>query len=187
MEQLLTGLLDYSSMSQDELRPEPVKLKKVLFDALTILEADISAKHAVITVEDSPHIVSAHPATTVAITANLISNALKFMPPDIQPQIRIWTEEVRNTPSDEAAASTPYIRLSIQDNGIGIDQKYLDKIFGVFERLHGKEKYPGSGLGLAIVKKGAERMGGRVGVQSELNKGSHFWIDLPKASGSWLE
>ena len=165
-------------MNQAELPSEPVKLRKVLFDALTLLESEITAKHASVNLEDSPHTVAAHPATTVHIISNLISNALKFTRADVQPQVRIWTEEIANP---EGGGANRVVRLSVQDNGIGIDPQHLHKIFGVFERLHGKEHYPGSGLGLAIVKKGAERMGGRAGVKSEPGKGSRFWIDLPKA------
>jgi PAS domain S-box-containing protein len=198
MDHLLAGLLEYSAMTQAELRPEPVEFRKVLFDALTLLESDITAKSASVKVEDSPHTVSAHPATTIAITANLISNALKFIPSGVQPQIRIWTAEAgephlkaangqasalgTGAPTPAQAGRPRFVRLNVQDNGIGIESQYLEKIFGVFERLHGKEDYAGSGLGLAIVKKGAERMGGRVGVESELGKGSKFWIELPKTT-----
>jgi signal transduction histidine kinase len=71
--------------------------------------------------------------------------------------------------------------VSVRDNGIGIAPQYLEKIFGAFERLHGKQTYAGSGLGLAIVRKGAERMGGGAGVESEIGKGSRFWVELKAA------
>jgi signal transduction histidine kinase len=64
------------------------------------------------------------------------------------------------------------------DNGIGIEGKYYSRIFRVFERLHGVESYPGTGIGLAIVRKGTERMGGSIGVESEPDAGSRFWIEL---------
>lgn len=66
----------------------------------------------------------------------------------------------------------------VEDNGIGIAPQYLERIFGAFERLHGKHAYPGTGLGLAIVRKGGERMGGVAGVESEPGKGSRFWVEL---------
>lgn len=78
-------------------------------------------------------------------------------------------------------AKGPIIRISVQDNGIGIDEHALGRIFNVFERLHGEEEFPGTGIGLAIVKKGIERMGGRVGVKSMPEVGSTFWIELPRA------
>ncbi len=68
--------------------------------------------------------------------------------------------------------------LWVEDNGIGIKPEYHDKIFGVFERLHGVESYPGTGIGLAMVRKGVERINGQCGVDSELGKGSKFWIQL---------
>jgi signal transduction histidine kinase len=74
------------------------------------------------------------------------------------------------------------VRIWIEDNGIGIDPKYQERIFQVFERLHGVETYPGTGIGLAIARKGVERMGGRVGVESQLGQGSRFWIELGKAT-----
>jgi signal transduction histidine kinase len=67
------------------------------------------------------------------------------------------------------------------DNGIGIAPEHQERIFRVFERLHGNETYPGTGIGLAIVRKGLERMGGRSGVESQPDQGSRFWIALPKA------
>jgi signal transduction histidine kinase len=70
-------------------------------------------------------------------------------------------------------------RLWIEDNGIGIAPEHQDRIFGVFERLQASEAFPGTGMGLAIVRKGIERMGGAVGVESELGVGSRFWIELP--------
>ena len=70
------------------------------------------------------------------------------------------------------------IRLWVEDNGIGIAPEHQKRIFGVFERLHGIESYPGTGIGLAIVQKGVERMGGKVGVESQLGQGSRFWIAL---------
>ncbi len=69
----------------------------------------------------------------------------------------------------------------MEDNGIGIAPEHQDRIFRVFERLHGSEMYPGTGIGLAIVAKGMERMGGRAGVESSPGKGSKFWIESSKA------
>jgi signal transduction histidine kinase len=71
----------------------------------------------------------------------------------------------------------------VRDNGIGIPQEHQQRIFRIFERLHGVETYPGTGIGLALVKKAAERMNGAVGVESTPGQGSAFWIDLPEANG----
>jgi signal transduction histidine kinase len=103
----------------------------------------------------------------VQILANLLSNAVKFVAPGVQPQIKVWAQEQDN-----------WVRLWVEDNGIGIEPKYQEQIFGVFERLHGRETYPGTGIGLAIVRKGAERLGGQAGVESVPTQGSRFWVEL---------
>jgi len=113
--------------------------------------------------------VLGHHATLFHVLANLLTNALKFVAPDVQPQVRIWAEEHAGR-----------VRLWVEDNGIGIASEHRERIFRVFERLHGIETYPGTGIGLAIVRKGAERMGGRVGVESEVGQGSRSWVELPK-------
>ena len=98
-----------------------------------------------------------------------MSNAMKFIRPDMPPVVRLRAEE-----------RAEFIRVWVEDNGIGIAPEYQDQIFRLFTRLHG-EKYPGTGIGLTIVQKGVERMGGRVGVESTPAQGSRFWFELRKA------
>lgn len=195
MQQLLNDLLEYSKMSQAELKLVPMNLRKAVSEALALSDEEIASKNAVVTVAQPLPEVIGHLATVVLLINNLISNALKFVPPGVQPQIRIWAQErslesgsdarLEDEPSrrPEAPPSSvqgAVVRLWVEDNGIGIAPEYLQKIFGAFERLHNKQDYPGSGLGLAIVRKGAERIGGRVGVESEPDKGSRFWLELAK-------
>ena len=113
--------------------------------------------------------VAAHPATLGQVVANLIANALKFAAPGVSPMIDIWAEQ-----------RDANVRLWVEDNGIGIEPEYQERIFQVFERLHGVESYPGTGIGLAIVRKGVERMGGTAGVESVPGQGSRFWVTLPR-------
>uniref|UniRef100_UPI002FDF6893 sensor histidine kinase n=1 Tax=Noviherbaspirillum sp. TaxID=1926288 RepID=UPI002FDF6893 len=108
------------------------------------------------------------------IFQNLLSNAIKFARPEIQPVIGIWPE-IRRAGHGDAE----FVRIWIEDNGIGIPPAQLQRIFKPFERLHGVSEYPGSGIGLAVVDKAVRRMGGRCGVESELNAGSRFWVELP--------
>jgi signal transduction histidine kinase len=110
-----------------------------------------------------------HGSILVQMVVNLLSNGMKFVAPGVQPQIRVWTQEQEN-----------WVRLWVEDNGIGIEPQYQEQIFGVFERLHGRDAYPGTGIGLAIVRKGAERLGGQAGVESAPGKGCQFWVELQR-------
>ena len=130
-------------------------------------------KEAEIRVQPPVSDVWAHKGFLAQLLVNLVSNSLKFVAPGVKPSVRIWTEE-----------GDACVRLSIQDNGIGIATAHQQRIFHVFERLHSAEQYPGTGIGLAIVSKAAERMGGRVGVESQPQQGSRFWVELPKVSRS---
>src|SRR5262249_48151327 len=115
--------------------------------------------------------ICGHQVVLEAAFSNLLANAIKFVPPETAPQVTIWPEK------DEQQ-----IRIWIADNGIGIDPRYHQKIFEVFQRLHPQEAYPGTGIGLAIVHRAIQRIGGDVGVESEPGKGSRFWIRLPRAA-----
>lgn len=166
---LTLSLLHYSRVSRADLRLDPVALDRVLAEALAQLEAEIESRRARIRVASGLPCVLAHEATLTQIVANLVSNAIKFVGPDATPEVSVRAEER----GDSA-------RLWVEDNGIGIEPRYHQRIFHVFERLHDTDAYSGSGLGLAIVRKGIERMGGRVGVESALRQGSRFWFELRK-------
>jgi signal transduction histidine kinase len=195
MQRLLHDLLEYSKTSHAELKLEPVNLGQAVSEALALLEEEIRAKNAVVTVTEPLPDVVGHFATVVLLVNNLVSNALKFMPQNLQPQVRVWAERRNIEPGFEGASgrepsepagqpcSGPHraLRLWVEDNGIGIAQQHLEKIFGAFERLHSQHAYAGTGLGLPIVRKGVERMGGRVGVESQPGKGSRFWVELRMA------
>src|SRR5262249_33937306 len=106
------------------------------------------------------------------VFANLLSNAIKFG--GAEPRIHVWSE-----PHPDGMA-----HVWVEDQGIGIAAQHHERIFGVFERLHGVEAYPGTGIGLAIVRKGIERLGGRVGVESREGHGSRFWVELPQVKAA---
>lgn len=117
------------------------------------------------------HDLRAHKSTLIEVLLNLVSNALKFVKPGEQPQIRIRSEKVDGR-----------VRLCVEDNGIGIDPKNFGRLFEMFQPLN--SEYPGTGIGLAIVRKAVERMGGVVNVESEPGKGSRFWIELPAGTAA---
>lgn len=107
---------------------------------------------------------------------NLVVNAAKFKAPGRGVHITI-----------EAERRAERMRIWVEDDGIGIAPEHQARIFNVFERLHGQEIYPGTGVGLAIVKMGVERMGGTCGVESALDAGSRFWIELAAAEDGALD
>lgn len=116
----------------------------------------------------------AHEATLSQCLTNLLSNAVKFVKPGVVPRVRVWTEE-RKTPAMNSS-----VRIWVEDEGIGIAAKDQERVFEIFQRLNGDLHYEGSGIGLSIVRKAAERMGGRCGVESSTDKGSRFWLELPR-------
>ncbi|MBW4577111.1 MAG: PAS domain S-box protein [Aphanothece sp. CMT-3BRIN-NPC111] len=204
METLIQELLAYSSLGRTEMKLQPVNLASVVRYVITQIEDEFRERQVLVTLEEEGLQMSvlAHRTTLVQVITNLLTNAVKFVASDVQPQVRLWAEErydnLLNSSAEEvqtgreelppnhpksssAFLNFNMVRLWIEDNGIGINLEHQDRIFRVFERLHGIETYPGNGIGLAIVRKGIERMGGRVGVHSEVAQGSRFWIELPKA------
>lgn len=185
MDTFIRDLLTYSRLTRNEIPLQPTSLAAVVTEALDRLEQEIRQRQAQVTVEASLPEVMGNRITLVQVVTNLLANAIKFVAPGVQPQVRVWAEEVDaqtrglgDVGREENSQSQ--IRLWVEDNGIGILVEDRRRIFNVFERLHGSEVYSGTGVGLAIVRKGVRRLGGRVGVESQLDRGSRFWIDLPK-------
>jgi signal transduction histidine kinase len=105
---------------------------------------------------------------------NLLANALKFHRPDLPPVVRVSAEVEMNEETGEKQC-----RIFVQDNGIGFDEKYLDRIFAVFQRLHGRTSYEGTGIGLAVVRKIVERHEGHITAISSPEEGATFIVTLP--------
>jgi PAS domain S-box-containing protein len=205
LEDLIQDLLAYSRLSRTDLSLQVLELESVVAEAIAMVQADAKSRHAQIRVQSPLPAVMAHRVTLVQVIANLLTNAIKFVE-GAPPQVQIWAEEIEQPQEGETHSETAgeleratvgqwehsqllmascllpvrIIRLWVEDNGIGIAPEHQKRIFRVFERLHGIESYPGTGIGLAIVKKGTDRMGGQVGVESQLGQGSRFWIQLRK-------
>jgi len=170
MDDLIQDLLEYSRLGRDEMRLGPVELEPIVASALQELKATIAEARARVDVRTPlPAVIGARPIL-LQIVQNMVANAIKFVPAGTTPEIRIYAE-----------ARDRRVRLWVEDNGIGIDPRHHERIFRVFERLHGADVYHGTGVGLAIVRKGAERMRGRCGVESTPGAGSRFWIELAQA------
>lgn len=166
--QLLRGLLEYTRLTRKDIEMASVGLSQICSEAMLQLDGMIREKNAQVTIERPMPRVMAHSYTLLRVIQNLLSNAIKFVEIGRRPRVILRAE----TRGD-------MVRLWVIDNGIGIAPEYEERIFEVFERLHGIDEYPGNGLGLAIVKRAVERMNGRLGMSSEVGEGSRFWIELP--------
>jgi PAS domain S-box-containing protein len=170
MNRLIADLLAFGRTARAQMQLSPVEVRKAWETALAQTASQIEEAQAEVITKAPLPVVSAHGATLGQVFANLLSNAIKFMPQGVRPKIQFWAEE-----------RGANVRLWVEDNGIGIPADQHERIFRVFERLHGNQ-YVGTGIGLSIVRKGIERMGGKVGLESDTGKGTRFWIELPKAA-----
>jgi len=166
MQNLINDLLDYSRVDSRGKPFESTNMEKVLEYSLANLEIAIKDSHARVT-HDSLPVVMADEGQMLQVFQNLVANAIKFHGKET-PRVHISAESKENE----------WV-FSVQDNGIGIEPQYFDRIFIIFQRLHGQE-YPGTGTGLSIVKRIVERHGGRVWVESEYNKNTTFYLSIPK-------
>ncbi|MGB9980067.1 ATP-binding protein [Methanobacterium sp.] len=166
MKDMVQGLLEYSRVGREE-KFDKFNAKDTLNIALTNLKSSIDECHAEVIYNSFPDIV-ADKSQITRVFQNLIGNALKFRKEGVLPKIHIASKKEDNE----------YI-FSVQDNGIGLEEQYSDRIFEVFKRLHSIGEYEGAGIGLAIVKRIIDRHGGRIWVESSLGKGSTFYFTIP--------
>ncbi|MCO6148895.1 PAS domain-containing sensor histidine kinase [Flavobacterium sp. NRK1] len=163
---MVDAILLYSSSDREAIF-EPVDLHLVMIAVLEDLELTIQEKKAKVTYEDLP-VFRGSEILLYQLFYNLISNALKFTRSGTAPEVRIYTREDKNC-----------LRLYVEDNGIGIDEQYFQKIFNTFERLHSKDMYEGTGLGLALCKKIVERHNGEIKAVNKQSSGALFEILMP--------
>lgn len=166
MKTLINDLLAYSRIQRSQAEFEPVALESVLEQARYNLQLSIEDTGAVITHDPLPE-VQANPLQMTQLFQNLIGNALKFRD-DRTPEIHIGVKRERG-----------YWHFSVKDNGIGIESEYLERIFLIFQRLHGRQEYPGTGIGLAICKKIVDKHGGQIYAESTPGEGTTFHFTIP--------
>jgi PAS domain S-box-containing protein len=169
MQSLLTGLLDYSRVTTTSEPFEEIDLSDLIGEVLSDLEVRILKTGGKLNIGDLP-VIQADPTQMRQLFQNLIGNALKFHKPGEKPMVQVRS----------ASNSDSGCQIIVEDNGIGFDEQYLERIFAPFQRLHGRSEYEGTGMGLAICKKIVERHGGSITARSEPGKGSTFLIMLPQ-------
>ena len=179
MRRLIDDLLLFSRITTKPQTAARIDLDQILEGVLDDLEVGIEKAGAVVEVEPLP-LLEADPSQMRQLFQNLIGNALKFVTPNSSPRIRIFAERESNPPTEGGSDPTAeWWRISFQDNGIGFDEKYTDRIFQVFQRLHGRHEYEGTGVGLAICRKIVERHGGVITARSRPGEGATFIVTLP--------
>ena len=169
MQGLIDDLLNYAKVTTKAQPFETVNINQIIDEALYCLEGSIYESKGVVEIEALP-MVEADPIQIRQLFQNLIGNSLKYCEKGVAPVVHIFSQPA---PDDK-------INIFIKDNGIGFEEEYADKIFGLFRRLHGKGEYSGTGMGLAICRKIVERHGGTLRAESVLGEGSTFIVTLPK-------
>jgi PAS domain S-box-containing protein len=170
MKGLIQDLLRFSRVGIQATDFSTVSAEALVQNALANLQTAVDDRHAVVTRDPLP-VVFADPILLTDVFQNLIGNAIKFQK-GTQPMVHISLEKQGDA-----------VVFSVRDNGIGIAPQHAERIFGIFERLHGSEEYPGSGIGLAISKKIVEHHGGRIWLQSTPGEGSTFYFSIPEYPG----
>jgi light-regulated signal transduction histidine kinase (bacteriophytochrome) len=174
MHVLINDLLTFSRITSKAQPFVPVDLGQVAREVLSDLEARIEQSGARVEAGELPTVV-ADPLQMRQLLQNLIGNALKFYPQGSPPVVRISGEVVQDT----LDGGPPQARFAVEDEGIGFDVKYLDRIFTPFQRLHGRTEYEGTGMGLAVCRKIVERHGGTITAESAPGEGTRFLVTLP--------
>lgn len=172
MQQMIHDLLEYSRVSSRGAKPRPVDSREALEGALENLLRAVSESDAAIEIGAMPNVL-ADAGQLMRLFQNLVGNALKYQSAENHPVVRIEGERLDGT-----------CRFAVRDNGIGIDPRHHQRIFRVFQRLHGRSEYPGTGIGLAVCKRIVERHGGGIWVESAPGEGATFFFTLPAADQS---
>lgn len=167
MRTLISDLLTYSRVTTQAQPFRTINMRKVVLEVIDDMHARIQESNANVSMGKLGS-VQADPLQLRLLLQNLISNAVKYAKPGVLPRVTIHSE-----------AADGVCKIYVQDNGIGFEEQYLDRIFTIFQRLHGKNQYEGTGIGLAICKKIVDRHGGTITASSKLGEGTTFIVTLP--------
>lgn len=173
MQTLINDLLNYSRVSTKIEPFAPIDLNQILIQVASDLEIRLEKTKGKIECTALPT-VDADPLQMSQLFLNLINNALKFHKPDVSPVVKVSSRIIKSS-----AKAAEACEITVADNGIGFDEKYCERIFTIFQRLHGRQEYEGTGIGLAICRKIVERHSGRIVAKSLFGQGAAFTITLP--------
>ena len=180
MQALINDLLTFSRVISSQQPFVDTDLKDVIKGVLSDLEVRIEQTKATVQIGDLP-VIEGDPLQMRQLFQNLISNALKFQPAGQAPALEIHAELIKGqfagTPEEDPYAEQ--CRITVKDNGIGFEEKYLEKIFAVFQRLHGRGEFEGTGVGLAVCRRITDRHNGIITARSQLGQGAQFIVTLP--------
>lgn len=174
MQVLINDLLTYSRVTTKAQPFLPVNLNQIVTQVVSDLEVRLEKTKGRVEWDALPTL-DADPTQMYQLFQNLINNALKFSKPDVPPVVKLTALRKDSTSLMMGSAC----EISVSDNGIGFDEKYLDRIFTIFQRLHGRHEYEGTGIGLAVCRKIVDRHGGLISARSKEGEGSQFLITLP--------
>lgn len=178
MRSLIDALLSFSRVTTKAQPFVPVDLQATTEDVVSDLEAQTQRSGGSIEVGELPTL-EADPLQMRQLMQNLIGNGLKFSRPEEPPIVRVESRMLEDTNGAENDGKPPCCQISVSDNGIGFEEIYLDRIFELFQRLHGRQEYEGTGMGLAICRKIVERHHGTITATSEPGRGATFLVTLP--------
>ena len=182
MHTLINDLLMFSRVTTKAQPFAPTDLNKIASDVVSDLEARIEETGGKVDLRELP-VIEADEMQMRQLFQNLIANALKFRRPDVPSEVKVSAETIKAVAGGNGneAAEADTVNIYVKDNGIGFDEKYLDRIFTPFQRLHGRNEYEGTGIGLAVCRKIVERHGGTLTARSEPGEGTTFVATLPAA------
>lgn len=182
--QLIDGLMDFSRLTREEQSFEKADMNVLLQEVKTELELKIEETETILQTKSLP-ILEVVPVQIKQLLSNLLLNAIKFRKETVSPVIQLNSKKLskQDVAKHHLDPVVSYYEITVEDNGIGFEEEYSERIFQMFQRLHGKAEYPGAGIGLALCKKIVENHHGLIGAKSQPEKGTVFSIILPETQG----
>lgn len=177
---LIENLLEISRTARNEQPFEQTNIGDIIKTVKTDLELSIEEQQVAVDIHEPLPVVEAIPSLMVQLFNNLFNNAIKFRSKN-KPVITITSREIDKTEREQwLLPEKTFYEIAVKDNGIGFEQEFEERVFQIFQRLHGKAEYPGSGIGLSICKKIVDKHSGVIYVKSEVDKGATFYIIVPE-------